>query len=118
MISSLGRAYAFPVARPLAISGAHQAAVRSFASRRLAALNAGEPDEEELKAAREWLAKLHSKSIPRHICEVSFSRSSGPGGQNVNKSVPEFIISERVSQTNKLADCLYRYFTESTRRQL
>ncbi|KAF9251195.1 hypothetical protein DTO013E5_1794 [Penicillium roqueforti] len=25
------------------------------------------------------------KTIPRNICELSFSRSSGPGGQNVNK---------------------------------
>jgi hypothetical protein len=37
--------------------------------------------------ARDWLKSLSSKTIPRHICEVSFSRSSGPGGQNVNKSV-------------------------------
>ncbi|KAL1986626.1 hypothetical protein VTN96DRAFT_6004 [Rasamsonia emersonii] len=85
MISSLRRACTFAVARPLAIPGAHRAAVRSFASRRAAALNAEEHEEEELREAREWLAKLNSKSIPRHICEVSFSRSSGPGGQNVNK---------------------------------
>ncbi|KAL1967547.1 hypothetical protein VTN77DRAFT_3062 [Rasamsonia byssochlamydoides] len=85
MISSLRRACAFAVAHPLPIPGARPAAVRSFASKRSAALDGEEPDEEELKAAREWLAKLHSKTIPRHICEVSFSRSSGPGGQNVNK---------------------------------
>lgn len=89
------------VAHPLAISGAHRAAVRSFASRRAAALNA---EEEELKEAREWLANLNSKSIPRYICEVSFSRSSGPGGQNVNKSVPEPIIIEGVSELNKITD--------------
>lgn len=42
--------------------------------------------EEELKAARAWLAKLHAESIPlKSIGELSFSRSSGPGGQNVNK---------------------------------
>ncbi|KAA8646083.1 peptidyl-tRNA hydrolase domain protein [Aspergillus tanneri] len=54
-----------------------------FASRRAAAINRA--SDEDLAAAREWLASLHSKSIPRHICEISFSRSSGPGGQNVNK---------------------------------
>ncbi|SMY28682.1 unnamed protein product [Zymoseptoria tritici ST99CH_1A5] len=42
-------------------------------------------DEEELKAARQWLQKLDADTIPRDLCEVSFSRSSGPGGQNVNK---------------------------------
>jgi hypothetical protein len=41
-------------------------------------------DEEQLRAAREWLANLDSKTIPRRIGAVSFSRSSGPGGQNVN----------------------------------
>jgi peptidyl-tRNA hydrolase ICT1 len=61
---------------------------RLFASRRATVLQNGEEtSEEELKAAREWLAKLDADTIPRHICEVAFSRSSGPGGQNVNKSV-------------------------------
>ncbi|KAH9879817.1 hypothetical protein J1614_001841 [Plenodomus biglobosus] len=42
--------------------------------------------DEELTAARTWLAKLHAGSIPlQSIGELSFSRSSGPGGQNVNK---------------------------------
>ncbi|KAL1886239.1 hypothetical protein Plec18167_000168 [Paecilomyces lecythidis] len=59
---------------------------RQFASRRTAALqDVEEASEEDLRAAREWLAKLNSNTIPRHICEVAFSRSSGPGGQNVNK---------------------------------
>jgi peptidyl-tRNA hydrolase ICT1 len=59
---------------------------RTFASRRAAA----EPDEKDLTAAREWLNKFNSKTVtvPRDICEISFSRSGGPGGQNVNKSVP------------------------------
>ncbi|KAF2851242.1 hypothetical protein T440DRAFT_395423 [Plenodomus tracheiphilus IPT5] len=42
--------------------------------------------DDELAAARTWLAALHAESIPlRNIGELSFSRSSGPGGQNVNK---------------------------------
>jgi hypothetical protein len=40
---------------------------------------------EDQPAARQWLAKFNTNSIPRNLCEVSFSRSSGPGGQNVNK---------------------------------
>ncbi|OJJ85780.1 peptidyl-tRNA hydrolase domain protein [Aspergillus glaucus CBS 516.65] len=56
---------------------------RSFASRR-AASSADDPDE-DLAAARTWLASLNPRTIPRHLCEVSFSRSGGPGGQHVNK---------------------------------
>ncbi|KAH7055794.1 peptidyl-tRNA hydrolase domain-containing protein [Macrophomina phaseolina] len=41
--------------------------------------------EEDLAAARKWLQALDSETIPKNICDVSFSRSSGPGGQNVNK---------------------------------
>ncbi|EKV08832.1 hypothetical protein PDIG_66960 [Penicillium digitatum PHI26] len=41
--------------------------------------------EQDVQRARDWLKTLNSKTIPRNISEVSFSRSSGPGGQNVNK---------------------------------
>ena len=58
-----------------------QAAVRYLA----AARTAGEANEEELQAARTWLDRLHAETIPKSIGELSFSRSSGPGGQNVNK---------------------------------
>jgi hypothetical protein len=56
---------------------------RSFASRR-----ADLSSDDDLAAAREWLTKFNSTAIPRHVGEISFSRSGGPGGQNVNKSVP------------------------------
>jgi len=36
-------------------------------------------DEEGLKEAREWLSSFTRDSIPREYCDVSFSRSSGPG---------------------------------------
>jgi protein subunit release factor B len=40
---------------------------------------------EAQNAARQWLASYNSTTIPRKTCEVKFSRSSGPGGQKVNK---------------------------------
>ncbi|KAF1966768.1 hypothetical protein BU23DRAFT_421729, partial [Bimuria novae-zelandiae CBS 107.79] len=47
--------------------------------------SSSEASPEELQAARKWLAQLHAETIPKSIGELSFSRSSGPGGQNVNK---------------------------------
>jgi len=35
--------------------------------------------------ARSWLSRFQAQSIPRDAVDLSFSRSSGPGGQNVNK---------------------------------
>jgi peptidyl-tRNA hydrolase ICT1 len=56
---------------------------RSFSSARDSSSGAGEQD---LRDARAWLATLHAEAIPlKSIGELSFSRSSGPGGQNVNK---------------------------------
>lgn len=50
------------------------------------------PDEEELKKAREWLKDFSTSSIPRDIGSMTYSRSSGPGGQNVNKYVDAIFI--------------------------
>ncbi|EIM90891.1 uncharacterized protein STEHIDRAFT_90800 [Stereum hirsutum FP-91666 SS1] len=40
---------------------------------------------QETQAARGWLEKFKGITIPKDVVEVTFSRSSGPGGQNVNK---------------------------------
>ncbi|PGG96310.1 hypothetical protein AJ79_09644 [Helicocarpus griseus UAMH5409] len=58
---------------------------RQLASRRHA--NPQELTDEELDAARTWLSQLTPRTIPRNIGDISYSRSSGPGGQNVNKQV-------------------------------
>ncbi|KAI0295891.1 hypothetical protein B0F90DRAFT_1637160 [Multifurca ochricompacta] len=36
-------------------------------------------------AARDWLKRFRGCLIPRAAVNIAFSRSSGPGGQNVNK---------------------------------
>lgn len=41
--------------------------------------------EKEQAVGRKWLASFGPSTIPRHLCEVTYSRASGPGGQNVNK---------------------------------
>jgi peptidyl-tRNA hydrolase ICT1 len=42
-------------------------------------------DSSNLEKCRQWIASLKPDEIPRQLFEVSFARSSGPGGQNVNK---------------------------------
>jgi len=49
------------------------------------------PTEEDIAIARKWLAKFNPDTLPKNIYEFSFSRSSGPGGQNVNKYNREYI---------------------------
>jgi hypothetical protein len=39
----------------------------------------------EYAAAREWASSLKKDAIPRSIAKVQYSRSSGAGGQHVNK---------------------------------
>ncbi|KAF9652594.1 hypothetical protein BDM02DRAFT_3109163 [Thelephora ganbajun] len=39
----------------------------------------------DTSGAREWLSAFRNATVPRNLVELSFSRSSGPGGQNVNK---------------------------------
>ena len=41
--------------------------------------------DDELKTLHLWISRLTVESMPKDLCKVSFSRSSGPGGQNVNK---------------------------------
>ncbi|KAG0166140.1 Peptidyl-tRNA hydrolase ict1, mitochondrial [Apophysomyces sp. BC1015] len=38
-----------------------------------------------LDEATQWLVKFNADKIPRDHVQITFSRSSGPGGQNVNK---------------------------------
>ncbi|KAI0368622.1 hypothetical protein BV20DRAFT_1083326 [Pilatotrama ljubarskyi] len=42
-------------------------------------------DASQSAEARDWIQRFKSREIPRNAVDLSFSRSSGPGGQNVNK---------------------------------
>lgn len=39
----------------------------------------------DTRQAREWIASFKGSEIPKEFVDWSFARSSGPGGQNVNK---------------------------------
>src|SRR5271170_5276041 len=41
--------------------------------------------DDEMQALHRWLEAFSPAHIPKHLCKVTYSRSSGPGGQNVNK---------------------------------
>ena len=71
----------------LALRSAIRYHVASRTVRCLGTQRGSEIDEASLTTARQWLAKLDPDTIPHSICDISFSRSSGPGGQNVNKCV-------------------------------
>ena len=47
--------------------------------------------DEDLDNARRWYDQSQGSLVPSGIGEVSFSRSSGPGGQNVNKYAQVFV---------------------------
>jgi len=42
-------------------------------------------DEDAVRALHNWHRYFTPDVFPRELCNVSFSRSTGPGGQNVNK---------------------------------
>ena len=56
--------------------------LRSLSSQ---ATGTDEAPKEDHTAARRWLSRFNINTVPRNLCEITFSRSSGPGGQNVNK---------------------------------
>ena len=44
-------------------------------------------NDEDHREARTWLARFNANTVPKNIGQFTFSRSSGPGGQNVNKYI-------------------------------
>lgn len=74
---------------------------------------------------RQWVSDLKPHDIPRTLFEISFARSSGPGGQNVNKLNTKACIKMSHSQWSKQtwipqaikeqleANCSFTYLTKS-----
>lgn len=60
-------------------------------------------DEEEMKERRRWVASFSDLSLRRSDFSVTFSRSSGPGGQNVNKLNTKANVRLDLSQTSSHA---------------
>ncbi|KAF3931710.1 hypothetical protein ABW19_dt0205126 [Dactylella cylindrospora] len=73
-------------------------------------------DEKELSQARAWLKTFTQHKIPRNLFELSFSRSAGPGGQNVNKYLggggSELVISSDStrSQAKNIEHCYQKLY--------
>ena len=93
----------YVTSRPQLLTLSTQKTARCFATRK----GGGEADEAELAAAREWLADLHADTIrQKAVCDISFSRSSGPGGQNVNKYIipsGHYCITTRANVTFRVS---------------
>lgn len=45
----------------------------------------GESRQKSLKIAEQWVSSLNANSVPLKLLSIRYDRSSGPGGQNVNK---------------------------------
>ena len=84
--------------RPNLLSGRPTHGTFAFTGRSAASSKAAVPSEHEIAAARKWVSNFDAETIPKSICEVDFSRSSGPGGQNVNKYASSHVQRRRNSE--------------------
>jgi protein subunit release factor B len=50
--------------------------------------------DDEKKALQKWILGFTPENFPKDICTVTFSRSSGPGGQNVNKYISLLLLAD------------------------
>lgn len=50
-------------------------------------------NDKEIDAAKKWMENFTHTHIPKHLFNISYSRSSGPGGQKVNKTSSKATIS-------------------------
>ncbi|KAI3318909.1 hypothetical protein HD806DRAFT_510351 [Xylariaceae sp. AK1471] len=70
-------------------------------------------DQDELEEARKWHASFSEDSLPKG--QVSYSRSSGPGGQHVNKTESKATTVWPVGELSKGLPKLVRAALRSSR---
>ncbi|KAF4631311.1 hypothetical protein G7Y89_g6820 [Cudoniella acicularis] len=58
----------------------------------------GSGSEEDFQTARQWFLKFSETSLPTKIAKTEYVRSSGPGGQKVNKTSSKAVTSWPVSK--------------------
>ncbi|KAI5955843.1 hypothetical protein KGF54_001345 [Candida jiufengensis] len=61
--------------------------------RRLSNANDNSFTIEEIQKSKDWLENATPSIIPKHLFSITYSRSSGPGGQKVNKTSSKATIS-------------------------
>ncbi|GAA5980186.1 hypothetical protein JCM5350_000864 [Sporobolomyces pararoseus] len=69
----------------------HFSSTSNVAPPRLSSLSTSQ----DMEQAREWIGKfsqLSHDNWPKHLYETSFARSSGPGGQHVNRTLSKAIL--------------------------
>jgi len=57
--------------------------------------------------SKEWLQSFDSSQIPRHLFNISYSRSSGPGGQKVNKTSSKATVSLNEGEWLQSSKCYW-----------
>lgn len=62
-----------------------------------------EHDEQKMAERRRWVSSFRDLALQRNDFQVTFSRSSGPGGQNVNKLNTKANIRLELSQADNHA---------------
>ncbi|TPX43353.1 hypothetical protein SeMB42_g04759 [Synchytrium endobioticum] len=81
-------------------------------AKRLFATSSSSLDTSTRKALRQFAASFQKSSIPRDQLDFSFSRSSGPGGQNVNKVNTKVDIRFNISNASWLPDIVKAKISE------
>ncbi|KAF9266428.1 hypothetical protein L218DRAFT_956183 [Marasmius fiardii PR-910] len=78
---------------------------------------------EDSSKARSWISQFRQTSIPRKLVEFSFSASSGPGGQHVNRTHSKATLrcslnSEWIPQWARQTLTISPHYTPSTKSLL
>ncbi|KAI5969157.1 hypothetical protein CANMA_001824 [Candida margitis] len=61
----------------------------------------------DIQKSKEWLQTFDSSQIPRHLFTISYSRSSGPGGQKVNKTSSKATVALEEGEWLRSSTCYW-----------